>query len=285
LSTVDCKSMDWSINSDAEEKKCTQCGSSKAYLQCTLRSNVRLCQKCYKRSRLENSSHSAYEFFSLKRRRSRDQKLNERSSAEMSTIKRDIEHMRALESLRRQLWTQNPTHRRLSKPQLMTITGVKGAPIFDLDDQSTLMILQQKDTHCAICLEPWNCADTKRDSKVLVLSCTHTFHKDCLLQWLKVQQTCPVCRKPLELETTKTPTPSSSSPQEEKKKERKTESSSRSKEVANKSGRSANTSTSYLRCSTDCSSSEESSSDEDEEEHCVRNNMPLLLKRIPRRRQ
>lgn len=39
---------------------------------------------------------------------------------------------------------------------------------------------------CAICLES--------GGKICVLECEHSFHKDCILQWLRESRTCPICR-------------------------------------------------------------------------------------------
>ena len=40
---------------------------------------------------------------------------------------------------------------------------------------------------CAICLEPIN-------SQTLTISCGHTYHSNCLLNWFEYNMTCPVCR-------------------------------------------------------------------------------------------
>ena len=41
---------------------------------------------------------------------------------------------------------------------------------------------------CAICLDPIN-------AKILTISCGHTYHTACLLNWFEYNMTCPVCRQ------------------------------------------------------------------------------------------
>lgn len=45
-----------------------------------------------------------------------------------------------------------------------------------------------KDT-CAICLEKF-----KSDDIVSDITCNHIFHKDCIEQWGKTKQNCPLCK-------------------------------------------------------------------------------------------
>ena len=40
---------------------------------------------------------------------------------------------------------------------------------------------------CAVCLEPYTDC---------VLECGHFFHRRCALRWLRLSNTCPVCRRP-----------------------------------------------------------------------------------------
>eukprot|EP00040_Diaphanoeca_grandis_P007624 m.2942 g.2942 ORF g.2942 m.2942 type:complete len:201 (+) comp1888_c0_seq1:181-783(+) len=47
-------------------------------------------------------------------------------------------------------------------------------------------------TACAICLN-----SLSADENVLLLECTHIFHRACLQPWLSQQTTCPVCRHDL----------------------------------------------------------------------------------------
>ena len=68
-------------------------------------------------------------------------------------------------------------------------------------DQSTLHLLQelisfendQNYVSCSICL-----GDEKKD--LFSLSCYHTFHKECIDEWLAKKATCPYCRQPVTLE-------------------------------------------------------------------------------------
>ncbi|KAL2160143.1 hypothetical protein VTH06DRAFT_1798 [Thermothelomyces fergusii] len=51
-------------------------------------------------------------------------------------------------------------------------------------------------TKCAICVD-----DMARGEKAAVLPCDHFFHGDCVLPWLKMHGTCPVCRRSVEVDT------------------------------------------------------------------------------------
>jgi hypothetical protein len=44
---------------------------------------------------------------------------------------------------------------------------------------------------CPICLE------AGKDSIFVKTECNHYFHKECLLEWLNVKKTCPMCRMDL----------------------------------------------------------------------------------------
>ena len=45
---------------------------------------------------------------------------------------------------------------------------------------------------CPICQDPYATAD-----KILEMPCLHSFHQDCVMQWLEAANTCPVCRMEL----------------------------------------------------------------------------------------
>lgn len=47
-------------------------------------------------------------------------------------------------------------------------------------------------TTCTVCQE-----DFKVGEKAKKLTCDHYFHEDCLMPWLQVQNTCPICRNPV----------------------------------------------------------------------------------------
>lgn len=48
-------------------------------------------------------------------------------------------------------------------------------------------------TVCPICLDAYNSKD-----KVLILKCSHLFHKKCLQKWIEKSINCPICRKIIE---------------------------------------------------------------------------------------
>ncbi|CAN1228159.1 E3 ubiquitin-protein ligase RING1 [Linum grandiflorum] len=47
-------------------------------------------------------------------------------------------------------------------------------------------------TTCAVCKD-----DMKAGEKAKLLPCTHRYHEDCIVPWLKIRNTCPVCRHEL----------------------------------------------------------------------------------------
>ncbi|CAF0810604.1 unnamed protein product [Didymodactylos carnosus] len=46
------------------------------------------------------------------------------------------------------------------------------------------------DTECSICL-----CSYKNGQEIHILSCTHEFHSSCLKQWIKKNNSCPICRR------------------------------------------------------------------------------------------
>ncbi|GJZ45125.1 zinc finger, RING/FYVE/PHD-type containing protein [Tanacetum coccineum] len=51
------------------------------------------------------------------------------------------------------------------------------------------------DSTCTICLSDYKPKEAVRT----ILECSHYFHADCLDEWLKLNATCPVCRKSPEI--------------------------------------------------------------------------------------
>ena len=49
--------------------------------------------------------------------------------------------------------------------------------------------LKKKKKNCVICLE-----DFKNHDKAIILPCIHLFHKNCIKNWLKKKNTCPICK-------------------------------------------------------------------------------------------
>lgn len=54
-----------------------------------------------------------------------------------------------------------------------------------LDDINTDNI--DINNECVICLE-------NMDNNKVILNCNHAFHKNCILEWMNLQQKCPICR-------------------------------------------------------------------------------------------
>lgn len=50
--------------------------------------------------------------------------------------------------------------------------------------------IQQDDNTCPICL----CEYDHDDVLKILPECVHRFHRDCLVVWLRLKDTCPICR-------------------------------------------------------------------------------------------
>ena len=74
--------------------------------------------------------------------------------------------------------------------------GFKGLSIAEISKVSVERSFDaKKDPLAAMCTI---CMDGYEDGAIMcVLSCFHAFHKDCVLRWLELHATCPVCKTDL----------------------------------------------------------------------------------------
>ncbi|XP_069987411.1 E3 ubiquitin-protein ligase RNF126-B [Penaeus vannamei] len=80
--------------------------------------------------------------------------------------------------------------------QLMNQLDGTGPPPLNRDQISqipTVSITKEQfdqGLQCSVCME-----DFKEDESVRRLHCEHCYHNDCIIPWLELHGTCPVCRK------------------------------------------------------------------------------------------
>lgn len=49
--------------------------------------------------------------------------------------------------------------------------------------------IPDSDNTCSICLE-----DFSEDKENIILECKHIYHKDCIIEWINKDTSCPLCR-------------------------------------------------------------------------------------------
>ena len=54
------------------------------------------------------------------------------------------------------------------------------------------ILSKEKKCGCSICMDTLTPSD-----KICELDCKHAFHYDCIVNWLKIDNSCPICRKQL----------------------------------------------------------------------------------------
>lgn len=50
---------------------------------------------------------------------------------------------------------------------------------------------EKSEDKCNICLAEW----LKDEILITLPKCSHCFHKDCIIEWLKITKNCPICRE------------------------------------------------------------------------------------------
>ena len=62
----------------------------------------------------------------------------------------------------------------------------------NVDDSESIIIYKNKQNdnfkECIICLE-----DMKYNEKLILVKCSHIYHKECLEKWIKKNNVCPLC--------------------------------------------------------------------------------------------
>ena len=69
---------------------------------------------------------------------------------------------------------------------------LKRANINPDDTYDTVSVIAFDDTYCSVCIDNF---DTTEKDVVKLKNCNHIFHKECIDKWIKINRTCPICRK------------------------------------------------------------------------------------------
>ncbi|TKY56761.1 E3 ubiquitin-protein ligase RING1 [Spatholobus suberectus] len=70
-------------------------------------------------------------------------------------------------------------------------SAVESLPAIEID--ATHMAVE---SHCAVCKEPFEFSTIAKE-----MPCKHIYHPECILPWLEIRNSCPVCRHELPSET------------------------------------------------------------------------------------
>lgn len=102
--------------------------------------------------------------------------------------------IRTLRLHNRHLNSGLPTTASDQRPVIRSISGLDG-PIIESYPKTVLgesgRLPKPSDGTCPICLSDYQPKETLRS----IPDCNHYFHADCIDEWLKLNGTCPLCRK------------------------------------------------------------------------------------------
>ena len=73
-------------------------------------------------------------------------------------------------------------------PPPMASDTISAIPTVTIDKK-----VLEKNANCSVCFEDFSLGEEAR-----LLECGHCFHTDCIVPWLELHGTCPVCRKVLD---------------------------------------------------------------------------------------
>ena len=73
-------------------------------------------------------------------------------------------------------------------------SNIEGMPRYKIRQLETTLYRQknimQEEELCSIC-----CVEYDKNEPVKKLKCGHFYHPQCIMQWLQINRTCPVCRR------------------------------------------------------------------------------------------
>ena len=73
--------------------------------------------------------------------------------------------------------------------------GPAPAPASAIDAMQTVALEEthlHEGSHCPVCKEDFHIGEPVNE-----MPCKHVYHAECIVAWLKLHDSCPVCRKPL----------------------------------------------------------------------------------------
>jgi|LauGreDrversion2_3_1035106.scaffolds.fasta_scaffold07907_2 hypothetical protein len=83
------------------------------------------------------------------------------------------------------------TSQRMDSPMLVCRSPIPGLQIENLDEAAAdeVALEARDDSVCEVCQ-----CDYEDEDEVMLLPCSHFFHKSCISRWLAMKTTCPKCR-------------------------------------------------------------------------------------------